>query len=232
MLGDPDAAVRAQAAWSLGSLGDATDISRLEAIVRGEAVAGAIPPPRGLAGLEAQCDAVAAIGRIAARARAADSAAQALCPLVGHTPSLPACLRANALAGLALAGARCADGTAERSHLAEDPTEDVRAAAALLLSRAPGAYDVRALDRCARSDPSSIVAARCRAHPSPASRTHPTLVYVVADGAAVPRPVAPYAILMADGTLHLGTTDRRGALFDPTATEGELTLRKPSSLSR
>jgi hypothetical protein len=141
-------------------------------------------------------------------------------------------VRANALAGLALAGARCADGAAERSQLNEDPIEDVRAAAAQLLSRAPGPDDVRALDRCARSDASSLVAARCRAHPSPASRTHATLVYVVADGAAAPRPAAAYAILMADGTLHVGTTDRRGAVFDPTATEGELTLRKPSALSR
>jgi hypothetical protein len=141
-------------------------------------------------------------------------------------------LRANALAGLALAGARCADGVAERSALNEDPSEDVRAAAALLLSRAPGPDDKRALDRCARSDPSSLVAARCRVHPSPGSRTHATLVYVIADGAASPRPASAYAILLADGTLHVGTTDRRGAVFDPTAPEGELTLRKPAALSR
>jgi HEAT repeat protein len=229
MLGDPDASVRAQAAWSLGALGDATDISRLEGIARGEVASAAVPAPPVLAGLDAQCDAAAAIGRIAARAHATESAAHALCPLVGRASSVPACSRANALAGLALAGARCADGAPERSALNDDPSEDVRAAAALLLSRAPGPDDARALDRCARSDPSSLVAARCRAHPSPGSRAHATLVYVVADGAAAPRPAAAYAILMADGTLHVGTTDRRGAVFDPAAPEGELTLRKPSA---
>jgi hypothetical protein len=57
-------------------------------------------------------------------------------------------------------------------------------------------------------------------------------VYVIADGAAAPRPASAYAILLADGTLHVGTTDRRGAVFDPTAPEGELTLRKPAALSR
>jgi HEAT repeat protein len=232
MLGDPDATVRAQAAWSLGSLGDATDIARLAAIARGEGGSGAVSARPGFAGLDAPCDATAAIGRIAARLRATGAAPEPLCSLVGAAQSPPACLRANALAGLALAGARCADGAAERSQLNDDPSEDVRAAAAQALSRGPGPDDTRALERCARSDPSSLVAARCRAHPSAASRTHATLVYVVADGAAGPRPAASYAILMADGTLHLGTTDRRGAVFDPAATEGELTLRKPSALAR
>jgi HEAT repeat protein len=233
MLGDPDAAVRAQAAWALGALGDATDIARLEGVARGDVASGTVAAAPAFTGLDAQCDAAAAIGRIALRVHAAEAAAHALCPLVGRAPSLPACLRANALAGLALAGARCADGAAERSELNEDPSEDARAAAALLLSQAASPDDKRALDRCARSDPSSLVAGRCRAHPSPAgSRTHATLVYVVADGAAAPRPASAYALLLADGTLHVGTTDRRGAVFDPTAPEGELTLRKPSALSR
>jgi hypothetical protein len=76
------------------------------------------------------------------------------------------------------------------------------------------------------------VAARCRTRLPPPSRAHPTLVYVVAEGAAAPRPGSAYAVLMADGTLHVGNTDRRGAVFDPAAPEGEVTLRKPTALSR
>ncbi len=85
--------------------------------------------------------------------------------------------------------------------------------------------DRRALERCARGDPSGRVAAQCRtpAVPAPA-RTRPTLVYVVAEGAAAPRPGAPFALVFADGTVRLGETDRRGAVFDPVAPEGEVRL--------
>jgi HEAT repeat protein len=233
LFGDPDAGVRAQAAWVLGVLGDASDIARLEAITRGD-----MPIDRSSRrdasspGTDAECNAAAAIGRIAARTHAADAAARALCPLAGGTANTRAYLRANALAGLALAGARCADGTTERAILAEDPSEDVRAAAALLLAHAPSADDARALDRCARGDPSGLVATRCRARPAPPSRAHPTLVYVIAEGSAAPRPGSAYAMLMADGTIHVGNTDRRGAVFDPAAPEGDVTLRKPTALSR
>jgi HEAT repeat protein len=231
LLADSDASVRAQAAWALGALGDATDIERLEAIARGGGAAG--PPSRSAPGAssDAECNAAAAIGRIAARTHAADAAAHALCPLIGRSSSAPPYTRANALAGLALSGSRCADG-AERASLGEDASEDARAAAALVLSRAPTADDTRALERCARGDPSSLVAARCRSRPALPSRTHATLVYVVAEGAVAPRPGSAYAILMADGTLHVGTTDRRGAIFDPAAPEGEVTLRRPSALAR
>ncbi len=233
LLGDADAAVRAQAAWSLGVLGDATDIPRLETIAQGKLGASASSSRSASSpGADAQCNAAAAVGRIAARLHATEVAAHALCPLIGHAMSAPACVRANAMAGLALAGARCADGAAGRYELAEDPSEDARAAAALLLARAPGPDDSRALDRCARRDPSSLVATRCRTRTPNPARTHGTLVYVIADGATAPRPASAYAVLMSDGTLHVGTTDRRGAVFDPVAPEGELSLRKPSALSR
>jgi hypothetical protein len=39
-------------------------------------------------------------------------------------------------------------------------------------------------------------------------------------------------MLLADGTLRAGTTDRRGAAFDPVAPEGEVSLRPPSALAR
>jgi HEAT repeat protein len=233
LLADADPGARAQAAWSLGALGDATDIPRLETIAREDArPAGSALHLAPAAGIDAECNAAAAIGRIAARVHAADAASHALCPLVGSPANARAYVRANALAGLALAAARCADGAAARGLLADDPSEDTRAAAALFLSRAPSADDARALDRCARGDPSGLVATRCRTRTVLPSRAHPALVYVVAEGATTPRPGSAYAMLMADGTLHVGITDRRGAVFDPVAPEGDVTLRKPSALAR
>jgi cellulose synthase operon protein C len=216
MLVDADPSVRAQAAWSLGSIGDASDVARLAPLVRAPETDPAV-------------DAAAAIGRIAARARSTELASRALCPGVRDPRPY---VRANALAGVALAGARCGDGSGERAVLGADPNEDVRAAAALVLSRSPGPEDRRALDRCARSDASGSVASRCRARPENNSRahTHAVLVYVVADGRTTPRPGAAYALRVADGTIHVGATDRRGGTFDPVAPEGQLALRPPDPI--
>ncbi|MGD0528060.1 MAG: HEAT repeat domain-containing protein [Polyangiaceae bacterium] len=217
LLEDSDPGVRAQAAWTLGTLGDASDVARLTALGRSTDV-------------DAAPDAIAAVGRIAARAHAPDVAVKTLCPFLADPRPYP---RANALAGLALSGARCAtSGAAERTALADDPSEDVRAAAALLLSRAPTADDARALERCARNDPSGAVAVRCHSRSPVPSRAHAALVYVVPETSTQPHPSAPYAMLLADGLIHAGTTDRRGAVFDPVAPEGEVTLRRPSALAR
>jgi HEAT repeat protein len=216
LLGDPDAGVRAQAAWALGTLGGPADIAPLASLARG---------PDG----DAATDATAAIGRIARRALAANhtdgTVATILCALAGD--SRPP-VRANALAALALAGARCGDGAPERKALAEDPSEDVRAAAALAVQTAPTPDDTRALERCTRSDPSGSVAAHCRTHAAARTRAHAALVYVVPEGSSTPRPGAAYAMLLADGLVRAGTTDRRGAVFDPAAPEGEVTLRRPA----
>jgi HEAT repeat protein len=215
LLGDADAAVRAQAAWSLGSIGEASDVPGLEAVARGT-------------DLDAATDAAAAIGRVAARAHSPLLAVGALCPRLSDPRPYA---RANALAGLALAGARCGDGSAERRALVDDASEDVRAAAALAVSRAPNADDMRALDRCSRADPSGAVATRCRSRAEIPTRSHAALVYVVVEGSATPRARAAYAMLVADGTIHAGTTDRRGAVFDAVSPEGEVTLRPPSALA-
>jgi HEAT repeat protein len=216
LLVDPDAGVRAQAAWTLGTLGDSADVAHLASLARG---------PDG----DASSDATAAIGRIARRALAANhpdaAVAPVLCALAAD-PRPP--VRANALAALALAGARCGDRSAERKALAEDPSEDVRAAAALVLQSAPTPDDTRALERCTRSDPSGSVAAHCRTRAVLPARTHPALVYVVPEGSSTPRPGAAYAMLLADGLVRAGTTDRRGAVFDPAAPEGDVTLRRPA----
>jgi hypothetical protein len=218
LLRDPDADVRAQAAWSLGTLGDAPDESPLVAIVHS-------------AEIDAATNATAALGRIASRLRSPELAARALCPLA--TEARPS-VRANALAGLALAGVRCGDGDLERRALTQDPSEDVRAAAAAAVAstRTPGVEDTRALDLCARTDPSGAVALRCRSTPPRPGASHALLVYVVPEGATIPQPGAPFALLLPDGLLHAGTSDRRGAVFDPSAPEGLVTLRQPAALLR
>src|SRR5439155_5388461 len=122
-------------------------------------------------------NAAAAIGRIAARARSPQAAARPLCPLLADA-SRPY-VRANALAGLALAAARCGDGSAERRALESDPSDAVRASAALVLARAPlGDVDRRAIERCATSDNVGAVATRCRTPPLVPARAHALDAYV------------------------------------------------------
>ena len=214
MLADSDSSVRAQAAWSLGAIGDAQSIASLEALARSNDI-------------DVAMNATAAIGRIGARAKAADSTTHALCPRVADPRPY---VRANALAGLALSGLRCGDGTPERRALLDDPSDEVRAAAAVTIARAPASPDdKKAIDRCATGDHAGAVAHRCRNPPSVPSRAHALEVYVVAEGASAPRPHAAYALEMADGLLHGGTADRRGAMFDPAAPEGEVSLRRASA---
>jgi HEAT repeat protein len=214
LANDGDGGVVAQAAWSLGSAGDRSDIARLETLARG---------PNG----DAATNAAAALGRIAARAQDAEAAARSLCPLLIDPRGA---VRANALAGLALAGARCpgaSPGESERTLLRDDPREEVRAAAAAAVAASPAADDRAALERCAATDASARVAARCRtpAPPPPASSaTEPVLVFVVPDTARAPRPGATYALEMADGLIHAGVADRRGAVFDPRAPAGLVRL--------
>ncbi|HEY4116735.1 MAG TPA: hypothetical protein VGM56_02715, partial [Byssovorax sp.] len=150
-------------------------------------------------------------------------AARALCPRLDDPHAAPYA-RASALAGLSLARARCADGALERRAL-DDPHDAIRAAAALAIARAPlGEADRRTLDACATSDRSGAIAHACRA-PSPIpTTTRAALVYVVPDLEAQPRPNAPYVLHLADGSLRAGTADRRGAVIDPVAPEGTLTL--------
>jgi HEAT repeat protein len=177
LLDDPDATVRGQAAWSLGTLGDVSDLARLEPLATGSE-------------LEAAVDAVAAIGRIAVRDHATSGAGQWLCPILAHGSPFA---RANALAGLSNAGARCPGGI-DRRQLAGDLDDEVRDAAA------------RALATEASS-------------PAPAE-TGPLLVYVVPEGSNEPRPDAFYGAIWTDGMVRLGRTDRRGAFFDPAAPAG------------
>jgi HEAT repeat protein len=211
LLADADGSVRAQAAWALGAIGDAASIPALAAQI-------ARPDP------DPASNAAAAIGRIAARLRAPGQAARVLCPTLGDNRVF---VRANALAGLAIAGARCVDGAAERRALESDPSDAVRAAAALLVAKNPGAEDKRALERCAMGDRAGAVSLRCRTPPARPSTTHAVTVYPVAEGQPTPRAHAAYALALTDGTTHLGMCDRRGASIEPAAPDGDLALVRP-----
>jgi hypothetical protein len=39
-------------------------------------------------------------------------------------------------------------------------------------------------------------------------------------------------MLFADGTIRTGVADRRGAVFEPSAPEGDIALRRASALAR
>jgi hypothetical protein len=173
------------------------------------------------------------MGRVAVRAGGATVASAALCP---HELDPRPFVRANVLAALAANAARCADGALERRLLAED-TDAVRAAAALAVSTAHASVeDARALERCASTDRSGAVSRRCRERQGRAtvpslSHTHAVDVYVVGDAPEAPKPRAAYAIELPDGLVHVGTADRRGAVFDPIVPEGDLSLRRPAPLT-
>ncbi len=212
-LADPDAAVRAQAAWALGTVGGAPAVEKLLVLARtGDAWTG-----------DAAIDAAAALARIASRTHE-PAAAAALCGLVRASRPL---VRANALDGLALADLRCGGGEAERAMLV-DPEDRVRAAAARALVRTPRAEDAAPLATCGASDRSPEVAQACAAgHPprkTAPARARETLVYVESPAGAVP-PEASYLVELADGLVRAGTADRRGAFFDPLTPDGPLRLR-------
>ncbi len=210
LLSDADAAVRAEAAWSLGEVGGIPAVAGLKRLL------GAADPAPAI-------DAAGAIARIAARARATDLAVAELCPLLADPRGY---VRANAAAGLALAATRCGDGAVER-RLLQDDIAPVRAAAVRAIARRPlGAQDAHALDHCRTSDPSGAVARLCRtARNAPfTTDTEPVEIYVQGDIGVAPEPGAPYVMLLADGLLRAGKCDRRGATFDAAAPHGEVSL--------
>jgi HEAT repeat protein len=209
LLAHNDAGVRAQAAWTLGTIGDRDDLRGLATLLH--------------AGTDEAIDAAGALGRIAGRLREPNAAA----PLCASLTDPRAHVRAAALAGLSVARLRCGNGAAERRLLEGDPNDAVRAAAALAIGRLADHADREdgpALSRCAAEDRAGSVAARCRAPSPPPTRTRAALVFIVPDLSSVPQPGEPYVLLLADGTLHAGTADRRGAVFDPVAPEGDLML--------
>ncbi|WP_437959115.1 HEAT repeat domain-containing protein [Sorangium sp. So ce119] len=223
LAGDADPGVRANAIWSLGAVGEGDALPLLPPLLE--------DPDAAVAG-----NAAGAIGRIAARAGQPARAAAALC---GALSDARPYVRANALAGLTVARARC-DGAAARDLLARDPAEAVRLAAADHLAQGGADADRRALARCASEDRNATVAVRC-AHAAPprapASGAEDVVVFVVPfdagrDGVArdAPAPRAPFALVRADGLMRLGVADRRGELFERGAPRGPIRLAVPAPL--
>lgn len=210
LTADADASVRAEATFTLGSIGDAAVIPFLEPLLKNGDTAVAT-------------NAAAAIGRIGKRANVATDA---LCNSLGDGR---ATVRANALAGLRK---RCGAGAAERKVLADDPSELARVAAARVLVAMPLPDDRAVLDRCAAADRSAEVASACRPRgaAAPARPPHAVTVFVVGEAerghSTGIRPRAPFLLEYQDGVLRAGTADRRGATFDPVAPDGQLTLRR------
>ncbi|CAN5505436.1 hypothetical protein BH09MYX1_BH09MYX1_46550 [soil metagenome] len=216
-LDDGDSAVRANAAWSLGNIGDEANGRALVA-----ALAKSSDPDETING-------AAALGRIAARLKKPALATEWLCPRIGAGHDYA---RANALVGLALSGARCGDGSEERRALEDDGSDDVRLAAALAITAATkDDADRHALDACTAHDRVAEVARRCSATYVPTTETLPVVVFVLGDVGIDAVARAPYALLLADGMLRVGLADRRGALFEPAAPRGALSLRRPSTVS-
>ncbi|WP_437929782.1 HEAT repeat domain-containing protein [Sorangium sp. So ce291] len=220
LAGDPDPGVRASAIWSLGAVGAADALPLLPPLLR--------DPDAAVAG-----NAAGAIGRIAGRAGQPARASAALC---GALSDARPYVRANALAGLTVARARC-DGAAPRDLLARDPAEAVRLAAADHLAQGGADPDRRALARCASEDRNATVAARCASPAAPPSGAEDVVVFVVPFDAGrgdsardAPVPRAPFALVRADGLMRLGVADRRGELFERGAPRGPLRLAVPAPL--
>ncbi len=207
LLRDPSKAVRANAAWSLGEVGAVTDRPALQAALADSDVA--------VAG-----NALQALARIAARAH--EKVAPLACARLSDGRPL---LRALALRSLRLTEERCEHGE-EAAALARDRSELVRrSAAALLRDVARRPADEAALARARDNDPSGAVAAECDApSPSKPDGVEPTSIVVIPAGEDLPRAAQPFALLRADGLVRLGTSDRRGQIFEIAAPRGILSL--------
>ncbi|MCA9646292.1 MAG: HEAT repeat domain-containing protein [Polyangiaceae bacterium] len=210
---DPDAAVRANAVWSLGGVAESGDAGAVW-----KAVADSDPA--------VAANATAAYARLAKRTKS--DAKPKLC---GVLSDARAYVRANALAGLRLLGQRC-PGEPERALLRDDASDVVRSKAAnLLYDVQPSAEDRRALVLCESSDPSSQVAVACEeaAEPIP-STEEPVTVFVVPLGQTKPAARAPFTLIRADGLLRTGLSDRRGAVHEFAAPRGYIELGVPVAL--
>jgi HEAT repeat protein len=233
---DADPGVRANAAWSLGTVGRRDAVPMLIALLR--------DPDAAVAG-----NAAAALGRVVAREPDA-AAAPALCSALADARPY---VRANALQALARLRAPC-DAHPPRELLARDPSEAVRLAAAAHLAGAAalkpgtpgGDADRRALARCAAEDKSSTVAARCSSDARAttaagndslrakraAGALEDVTVFVVPDGKNAPIARAAFTLVRPDGYLRMGVADRRGAVFEFAVPDGSLRLGVPAALAR
>jgi HEAT repeat protein len=206
---DADSRVRENAVWSLGF-----------------AVDGAVAARAGLVAaledreLSVVGNAAVSIGRLA---RGKPELARVLCGRL--LTDARATVREQALRGLALAHAGCADGKV-RELVLRDPRGRVRRAAAEALLRAtPDTAERRTLASCEENDTQVLVAETCSkpARPDiPEVDAVTVLIVPAAGGQAAPG--AAYALLLADGALRLGRADRRGGVHESRAPKGSVEL--------
>jgi len=220
LAADVDPSVRAQAAWSLGSIGGGPQLPLVLKLVTDVAPTVA-------------ANAAASVGRIVVRTAGAAIPKELCAALDDARPYV----RANALAsiGHALRAGRtspCSEPRV-RKALSDDPNEVVRASAARVVAATKGDADSparAALERCALADPSGAVATVCRegALGQPLvseSGKGALVVFVAPDDGGAPIARTPYAIDRPDGFLHVGTTDRRGAVVELHLGKGAVRLR-------
>jgi len=136
-----------------------------------------------------------------------------------------ATVREQALRGLALARAGCSDGMPAQLLLRDPRARVRRAAAELLLRAAAQNSERRLLTRCQESDTHAVVAEACAGAARPdAAASEAATVLIVSSSGGEPTPAAPYALLWPDGSLRLGSADRRGAVHEPRAAQGAIEL--------
>jgi HEAT repeat protein len=219
---DADPSVRASAVWSLGASKDKSVA---------ELLAGKISDPDvAVAG-----NAAASLGRLAAGLSDPTLAQKPLCGALTESRSF---VRANAIEALSIANAVCEPSTA-RDLLSRDTSEAVRLAAADYLARAitragdkAVEADKRSLLRCASEDRNARVAGRCGKPLATPNGTDDIAIYIVPDGHSAPEPRAPFSLVLPDGLLRMGVSDRRGEVFERSAPRGSIRLDVPGALAR
>jgi HEAT repeat protein len=214
---DASAAVRASAVWALGSAADKQDLALLKAALRDRDV-------------QVAGNAAAALARLSVRLSV--PVVNELCGALEDSRSY---VRANALSALRVVKARCKTEK-ERQLLVRDRSDVVRRAAARLLVNVPRdnrKADAKVLARCVEREPSGSVASACSAPPDKVSgRSETVTVYVVPVGESAPAPETAFALVLPDGLMRLGVTDRRGAVFEHRAPRGFVSLTVPASSVR
>jgi cellulose synthase operon protein C len=213
LLADPDAGVRANAAWALGAVGSGAALAALGAL-------------RADADLAVASNSIAALASIAAR-EGADVGAT-LCAALDDERAL---VLANAMSGLRRLGVACPKPEAATWWLEHHASEEVRLAAARLIRDRWTALAPAALSRCAAKDVSGRVAIECAAAPSAEFAVMETVsdvgVLVVDTGETMPAPRAPFALVRADGFIRSGMSDRRGAVWEASVPRGPVRLTLP-----
>lgn len=217
LANDSDAIVRAQAAYTIGTIGDLSLLPTLVALSK-------------TGDPDVAANAAAGIARFSMRFAPSGQAAvtSAACGLLADGRSL---VRANALAALSFSHARCGDGQTERKLLTDDPTDVVRSAAARAIRGKTLDADKGALDRCFSHDRSVEVAHVCRSREPERAPRPPRAVtmFIVGEAGAGAKPHAPFVVEYEGGILRSGIADRRGASFDPSAPAGDVSLRRSAA---